>query len=76
LSHLYIKPIIFPRQARDKDRENSKSDALFRTEVLQLYHNCLQRPDISAAAKLNSEALSWEDFLRCEKENAPFAMPF
>ena len=28
LSHLYIKTIISPRQARDKHRENSKKDAL------------------------------------------------
>jgi hypothetical protein len=33
-------------------------------QVLQLYESCLQRPDISAAAKLKSESLSWEDFLR------------
>jgi len=32
LSHLYIKTIILPRQARDKHRENSKKDAVFRTE--------------------------------------------
>ena len=31
LSHLYIKTIILPRQARDKHRENSKKDAVFRT---------------------------------------------
>jgi hypothetical protein len=31
LSHLYIKTIILPRQARDKHRENSKTDAIFRT---------------------------------------------
>jgi hypothetical protein len=29
--HLYIKTIILPRQARDKHRENSKKDAVFRT---------------------------------------------
>jgi hypothetical protein len=28
LSHLYIKTIILPRQARDKHRENSKKDRL------------------------------------------------
>ena len=31
LSHLYIKTNILPRQARDKHRENSKKDAVFRT---------------------------------------------
>jgi hypothetical protein len=31
LSHLYIKTMILPRQARDKHRENSKKDAVFRT---------------------------------------------
>jgi hypothetical protein len=31
LSHLYIKCIILPRQARDKYRENSKKAAVFRT---------------------------------------------
>ena len=31
LRHLYIKPIILPRQARDKHRENSKKGAVFRT---------------------------------------------
>ena len=31
LSHLYIETIILPRQARDKHRENSKKDAVFRT---------------------------------------------
>jgi hypothetical protein len=31
LSHLYIKTIILPRQARDKHRENSKKDAVFPT---------------------------------------------
>ena len=31
LSHFYIKTIILPRQARDKHRENSKKDAVFRT---------------------------------------------
>jgi hypothetical protein len=30
-SHLDIKMIILPRQARDKHRENSKKDAVFRT---------------------------------------------
>jgi hypothetical protein len=34
LSHLYIKTMILPRQARDKHRENSKKDAVFRTERL------------------------------------------
>jgi hypothetical protein len=29
LSHLYIKPNILPRQARDKHRENSKKDAVY-----------------------------------------------
>jgi hypothetical protein len=29
--HLYIKTIILPKQARDKHRENSKKDAVFRT---------------------------------------------
>jgi hypothetical protein len=29
LSHLYIKTIILPRQARDKHRQNSKKDAPF-----------------------------------------------
>jgi len=29
LSHLYIKCIILPRQARDKHRENSKKSAVF-----------------------------------------------
>jgi hypothetical protein len=29
LSHLYIKVIILPRQARDKHRETSKKDAVF-----------------------------------------------
>jgi hypothetical protein len=28
---LYIKTIILPRQARDEHRENSKTDAVFRT---------------------------------------------
>jgi hypothetical protein len=32
LSHLYVKTNILPRQARDKHRENSKKDAVFRTE--------------------------------------------
>jgi hypothetical protein len=31
LSHLYIKTIILPRQARDKHRENTKKNAVFRT---------------------------------------------
>jgi hypothetical protein len=31
LSYLYIKTIILPRQARDKHRENSTKDAVFRT---------------------------------------------
>jgi hypothetical protein len=30
-SHLYIKTNILPTQARDKHRENSKKDAVFRT---------------------------------------------
>jgi hypothetical protein len=34
LSHLCIKTIILPRQARDKHRENSKKDAVFRTDPL------------------------------------------
>eukprot|EP01046_Picozoa_sp_COSAG06_P108795 COSAG06_NODE_55228_length_290_cov_1.340314_1_plen_66_part_01 len=33
-SHLYFKTIFLPRQARDKHRENSKKDAVFRTEHL------------------------------------------
>jgi hypothetical protein len=33
LSHLCTKTIILPRQARDKHRENSKKDAVFRTEI-------------------------------------------
>ena len=36
LSHLYIKTIILPRQARDKHRENSKKDAVFGTGMIQL----------------------------------------
>jgi hypothetical protein len=46
LSHLYIKTIILPRQARDKHRENSKKDAVFRTVgfsaggVIALGHKC------------------------------------
>ena len=28
-SHIYIKMLILPRQARDKHRENSKNDAFF-----------------------------------------------
>jgi hypothetical protein len=32
LSHLYLETIIFPRQARDKHRENSKKGAVFRTQ--------------------------------------------
>jgi hypothetical protein len=32
LSHLNIKTIIVPRQARDKHKENSKKDAVCRTE--------------------------------------------
>jgi hypothetical protein len=35
LSHLYIKINILPRQARDKHRENSKKDAVFRTSLLR-----------------------------------------
>ena len=35
LSHLYIKLIIFSRQARDKHRENSKKDGfLTATRIL------------------------------------------
>eukprot|EP01046_Picozoa_sp_COSAG06_P125472 COSAG06_NODE_73792_length_152_cov_23.245283_1_plen_40_part_01 len=30
--HLYIICIILPRQARDKHRENSKKETVFRTE--------------------------------------------
>jgi hypothetical protein len=33
LRHLYIKTIVLPRQARDKHRENSKKDAVFRTSA-------------------------------------------
>jgi hypothetical protein len=36
LSHVYIKTIILPRQARDKHRENSKRDAVFRTRLKPL----------------------------------------
>jgi hypothetical protein len=32
LRHLYLKTIILPRQAQDKHRENSKQDAVFRTD--------------------------------------------
>jgi hypothetical protein len=32
LRHLYLKTIILPRQAQDKHRENSKKDAVFRTD--------------------------------------------
>ena len=34
LSHLYIKTMILPRQARDKHRENSKKSAVFSPEKL------------------------------------------
>jgi hypothetical protein len=37
LSHFYIKTIILPRQARDKHRENSKKDAVFRTGLCGRY---------------------------------------
>jgi len=38
LRHLYIKTNILPRQARDKHRENSKKDAVFRTiDSIQAY---------------------------------------
>ena len=52
LSHVYIKTIILPRQARDKHRENSEKDAVFRTAGLVLAcgegddgtpHDCLCR---------------------------------
>jgi hypothetical protein len=33
LSHLYVKTIILPRQARDKHRENSKKEAVFPTSL-------------------------------------------
>jgi hypothetical protein len=37
LSHLYIKTIILPRQARDKHRENSKKRPFFlRTDGVRL----------------------------------------
>jgi hypothetical protein len=37
LSHLYTKTIILPRQARDKHRETSKNDAVFRTGFSCIY---------------------------------------
>jgi hypothetical protein len=39
LSHLYIKCVILPRQARDKHRENSKKDAVFPTAETYLFCN-------------------------------------
>jgi hypothetical protein len=36
LSHLYIKTIILPRQARDKHRENSKKDVMHDKKVRHL----------------------------------------
>ena len=41
LRHLYIKTNILPRQARDKHRENSKKDAVFRTPSPD---TCVARP--------------------------------
>ena len=32
LSHLYIKMLILPRQARDKHKENSKKDAFLQDQ--------------------------------------------
>jgi hypothetical protein len=42
LSHLYIKCIILPRQARDKHRENSKKSAVFP----QVLEPCEGQPDV------------------------------
>jgi hypothetical protein len=43
LSHLYIKMIILPRQARDKHRENSKN-AVVRTETPPSEQSCRSKP--------------------------------
>jgi hypothetical protein len=46
LSHLYIKMIILPRQARGKHRENSKKDAVFRTAAVGIRNLCIFEPFI------------------------------
>jgi hypothetical protein len=51
LSHLYIKTIILPRQARDKHRENSKKDAVFPTRI--------QQPNDRLARCRQAAASSW-----------------
>eukprot|EP01046_Picozoa_sp_COSAG06_P034388 COSAG06_NODE_3597_length_5138_cov_4.401865_2_plen_227_part_00 len=50
LSHLYIKCIILPRQARDKHRENSKKDAVFRT-VSSSSSRCVPTPICGAVQR-------------------------
>jgi hypothetical protein len=59
LSHLYIKTIILPRQARDKHRENSKKD-FFRTihSVLEAIPGVesLQRAERRAESQVRGRA--------------------
>ena len=56
LSHLYIKMIIMPRQARDKHRENSKRE----TGFLQSSSSGCSK---SATRGANEQLLFWSHFI-------------
>jgi hypothetical protein len=64
LSHLYIKTIILPRQARDKHRENSKKDAVFPTAAIASairQSSCAASPEIenSRSCSAITESTIW-----------------
>jgi hypothetical protein len=57
LSHLCIKTIILPRQARDKHRENSKKDAVFPTQGFSLHPDDTRLPAQDMAIKVCADLL-------------------
>jgi hypothetical protein len=72
LSHLYIEkpPIILPRQTRDKYRENSEKDAVFRTANSRLGSGSGMRTscDSAGCAAADDDELSaaWSGWIRNE----------
>jgi hypothetical protein len=60
LSHLYIKPIILPRQARDKHRENSKKRCRFSHLLLMVLKPSARKRSLFVSAfPMFVPSLSW-----------------
>jgi hypothetical protein len=75
LSHLYIKCIILPRQARDKHRENSKKCRFLAGSKLWTMLPPPHAVYTRRHASVDAVQVPLEAKARCAKQNASFAMP-